>query len=78
MKWKELKLMPGFFVPEKNTFKSIKKNYDTVFDYKKFETDEIFIDLLRDSVEQKIDYLRSLDAPSALMAPFYKILNKLV
>ena len=78
MKWKELKLMPGFFVPEKNTFKSIKKNYDTIFDYKKLETDEVFIDLLRDSVEQKVEYLRSLDAPSALIAPFYKILTKLM
>jgi len=78
LKWKELKLMPGFFVPEKSTFKGIQKDYDTVFDYKKLETDEVFIDLLRDSIEQKVDYLRSLDAPSSLIAPFYKILAKLM
>lgn len=78
LKWKELKLMPGFFVPEKSTFKGIKKDYDTVFDYKKLETDEVFIDLLRDSIEQKVNYLRSFDAPSSLIAPFYKILTKLM
>lgn len=78
MKWKEMKLMPGFFVPEKNTFKSINKNFDTIFDYKKLESDEVYMDLLRDSVEQKVDYLRSLDAPSSLISPFYRILTKLM
>jgi hypothetical protein len=78
MKWKEWKLLPGFFVPEKNIFKNIKKDYDTVFDVAKISGNEMYVDLLRDNVERKIDYLRCMNSSGELIAPYYRILSKLV
>lgn len=77
MKWKEWKLMPGYFIPEKNMFKNVSKDFDTLFDPAKNAAVEEYVDLLRDSVEMKIDYLRSISAPAQFIAPFYKILSKL-
>ncbi|MBO7126962.1 hypothetical protein J6W78_05405 [bacterium] len=76
--WKEWKALPGFNLPDKGTFKNIKKDFDTVYDTLKFSADPIYKDLLRDSLEMKIEYLRTIDAPQTLIAPFYKILAKLV
>lgn len=77
MKWKEWKMMPGCSVPEKNIFKNVKKDFDTVYDPQKISEMDLYTDLLRDSVEMRIDYLRGLSAPSELIASLYKILVKL-
>lgn len=77
MKWREWKLMPGYSIPEKNMFKNIKKDFDTIFDPSKNADMEEYVDLMRDSVEMKIDYLRGISAPAQFIAPFYKILAKL-
>ncbi|HNW82768.1 MAG TPA: hypothetical protein PKG52_07750 [bacterium] len=77
MKWREWKLMPGYFIPEKNIYKNVKKDFDTVYDPSKNSDMEQYVDLMRDSVEMKIDYLRSISAPAQFIAPFYKILSKL-
>ena len=76
--WKEWKALPGFNLPDKGTFKNVKKDFDAVYDTMKFSADPIYKDLLRDSLEMKIEYLRTIDAPQTLTAPFYKILAKLV
>ena len=76
--WKEWKALPGFNIPDKGTFKNIRKDFDTVYDTLKFSADPMYKDLLRDSLEMKIEYLRTIDAPQTLIAPFYKILAKLV
>ena len=76
--WKEWKALPGFNLPDKGTFKNVKKDFDTVYDTAKFSADPVYKDLLRDSLEMKIEYLRTIDAPQALTAPFYKILAKLI
>ena len=76
--WKEWKAFPGFNLPDKGTFKNVKKDFDTVYDTLKFSADPMYKDLLRDSLEMKIEYLRTIDAPQTLTAPFYKILAKLV
>ena len=76
--WKEWKALPGFNLPDKGTFKNVKKDFDTVYDTLKFSADPVYKDLLRDSLEMKIEYLRTIDAPQTLIAPFYKILAKLV
>ena len=76
--WKEWKALPGFNIPDKGTFKNVKKDFDSVYDTAKFSADPIYKDLLRDSLEMKIEYLRTIDAPQALTAPLYKILAKLV
>ncbi len=78
MKWKEWKLVPGFFVPDKNIFKAVKKDFDTVFDVSKVSENEVYIDVLRDNFERKIDYLRDIDFPSKYIAPYYRILSKLM
>lgn len=77
MKWKEWKMMPGHFIPEKGMFKNVSKDFDTIFDPAKNAAVEEYADLMRDSVEMKIDYLRSISAPAQFIAPFYKILSKL-
>ena len=76
--WKEWKALPGFNLPDKGTFKNVKKDFDAVYDTMKFSADPMYKDLLRDSLEMKIEYLRTIDAPQTLIAPFYKILAKLV
>jgi hypothetical protein len=76
--WKEWKALPGFYLPDKGTFKNVKKDFDTVYDTLKFSADPIYKDLIRDSLEMKIEYMRTIDAPQTLIAPFYKILAKLV
>jgi len=78
MKWKEWKLMPGYFVPDKNIFKNIKKDYDTLFDVNKVSANELFVDILRDNIEKKVDFLRCMESSNELIAPFYRILSKLV
>lgn len=77
MKWKEWKMMPGYSVPEKNIFKNVKKDFDTVFDPQKVSETDLYTDMMRDSVEMKIDYLRGVCAPSQLIASLYKIMAKL-
>lgn len=74
--WKECKALPGLNIPDKGTFKNIKKDFDTVYDTQKL-AEPLFKDLIRDSLEMKIDYLRTIDAPVSLINPFYKILAKL-
>ena len=64
-------------IPDKGTFKNVKKDFDTVYDMQKLAAEPIYTDLLRDSLEMKIDYLRTIDAPSNLINPLYKILAKL-
>ena len=75
--WKECKTLPGLNLPDKGTFKNVKKDFDTVYDIQKISADPLYTDLLRDSLEMKIDYLRTIDAPSNLINPLYKILTKL-
>ncbi len=78
MKWREWKMMPGFFIPEKNIFKNVQKDFDTVFDPQKITDMDLYTDMMRDSIEMKVDYLRGVCAPSGFIAAFYKILSKLV
>jgi hypothetical protein len=78
VKWKEWKLVPGFYVPDKNTFKTVRKDYDTVFDVNKATQNQLFIDILRDNIECKIEYLRYFDSANEYVAPFYRILSKLI
>lgn len=75
--WKECKALPGLNLPDKGTFKNVKKDFDTLYDQQKLATDPLYTDLFRDSLEMKIDYLRTIDAPAALINPLYKILAKL-
>ena len=70
-------MMPGYSVPEKNIFKNVKKDFDTVFDPQKVSETDLYTDMMRDSVEMKIDYLRGVCAPSQLIASLYKIMAKL-
>ena len=77
IEWKEWKAVAGYNLPDKGTFKNIKKDFDTIYDTAKFSNDSLYKDLIRDSIEMKIDYLRTIDAPVALITPFYKILAKL-
>ena len=76
--WKECKGLPGLNVPDKGVFKNIRKDFDTVYDTQKLTAEPLFKDLVRDSVEMKIDYLRTVDAPVSLINPLYKVLAKLV
>jgi len=76
--WKEWKTLAGLMLPDKGTFKNVQKDFDAVYDMAKFSADPMYKDLLRDSVEMKIEYLRTIDAPVTLIAPFYKMLAKLV
>ncbi len=78
VKWKEWKLVPGFFVPDKNVFKNIRKDYDTVFDVSKVEENDLYLDIMRDNFESKVEYLRSIGASNEYIAPFYRILSKLI
>jgi len=78
MKWKDWKMMPGYSVPEKNIFKNVKKDFDTVFDPQKITDMDLYTDMMRDSIEMKVDYLRGVCAPAGFIAAFYKILSKLV
>ncbi|HSW60423.1 MAG TPA: hypothetical protein VLJ60_06455, partial [bacterium] len=78
MKWKDWKMMPGYSVPEKNIFKNVQKDFDTLFDPQKITDMDLYTDMMRDSLEMKVDYLRGVCAPAGFISAFYKILSKLV
>jgi len=77
MKWKEWKTLPGYFIPEKSSFKTVSKDFDNDFDVAKAAADESYISLARDVMQLKIDYLREACAPARLIAALQKIIIKL-
>lgn len=78
MVWKEWKILPGFNVPDKGVFKNVQKDFDNVYDPNKFMGNDLYTDLLRDSIETKVEYLRTIDAPVNFINALYKSLSKLV
>ncbi|MBP5405737.1 hypothetical protein J6Z19_01130 [bacterium] len=78
MVWKEWKVLSGFYVPDKGVFKNVQKDFDAVYDPNKFLGNDVYTDLLRDSIEEKVEYLRTIDAPVNLINALYKSLAKLV
>ena len=78
MAWKDWKILAGFNVPDKGVFKNVQKDFDNVYDPHKFMGNDLYTDLLRDSIEAKIEYLRTIDAPVNLINALYKSLSKLV
>lgn len=78
MVWKDWKILSGFNVPDKGVFKNVQKDFDTVYDPHKFMGNDLYTDLLRDSIGTKLEYLRMIDAPVNLINALYKALSKLV
>ncbi|MGI6394590.1 MAG: hypothetical protein ACOX2F_07675 [bacterium] len=78
IRWKEWKMLPGFFVPEKSTFKDVKKDFDSVFDLQKTANADFYKDMMRESIFMKIDYLREVCAPSSFIAALHKMSSKLL
>ena len=78
MVWKDWKILSGFNVPDKGVFKNVQKDFDNVYDPNKLMGNDLYADLLRDSIEAKIEYLRTIDAPVNLINALYKSLSKLV
>ncbi|MCK5807661.1 phosphoenolpyruvate carboxykinase (ATP) [bacterium] len=78
LKWKDWSAtMPGFFLPDKNSLKNLRKDYDTLYDPEKIKDKEKYQARLRERVEQRLTYLQQLGAAHSLLTPFYRILSKL-
>jgi len=78
VKWKDWSsTMPGFFLPDKNSLKNLKKDYDSAYDPEKIKDKEKYQARLRTRVGQRLTYLEQLGAAHSLLTPFYRILSKL-
>ena len=79
VKWKEWShTLPGFFLPDKNSLKNLRKDYDSLYDPEKIKDQEKYRSHLRERVESRLEFLHQMNAPESLCTPFYKILTKLV
>ncbi len=78
VQWKEwTTTMPGFFLPSKNSLKSVRKDYETLYDPEKIKDQESYRNRLRLRVEERVEFLKQLNLSASFLVPFYKILSRL-
>ena len=78
VKWKDWSAtMPGFFLPDKNSLKNLRKDYDALYDPEKIKDKDKYRAALRARTEQRLTYLQQLGTPEALHVPFFRILSRL-